>query len=139
MTRSLLLALVFLAGCTRSPIALREMGSFHIGGREVEISGKPVEEVVFAPGGVPASIDRNGKYLVEAMYVQYFLPVDRRGLVPLLMWHGGGLTGVTVRDQARRRGRVAHLVLEERLGRLQLRRGGARSCRLGDVSRHLHY
>ena len=71
------------------------MGSFHIGGREVEISGKPVEEVVFAPGGVPATIDPNGKYLVEAMYVQYFLPVDRRGVVPLLMWHGGGLTGVT--------------------------------------------
>src|SRR5262249_31104580 len=26
---------------------------------------------------------------------QYFLPVERRGAVPLLMWHGGGLTGVT--------------------------------------------
>ena len=51
MTRSLLLALVFLAGCTQSPIALREMGSFHIGGREVEISGKPVKEIAFTPGG----------------------------------------------------------------------------------------
>jgi hypothetical protein len=29
------------------------------------------------------------------MYVQYFLPANRRGAVPLLMWHGGGLTGVT--------------------------------------------
>ena len=29
------------------------------------------------------------------MYVQYFLPKDRKGKVPLLMWHGGGLTGVT--------------------------------------------
>ena len=95
MSRRFLLGLAFLAGCTQSPIALREMGSFHIGGREVEISGKPVKEVVLAPGGVPATIDPNGKYLVEAMYVQYFLPVDRRGAVPLLMWHGGGLTGVT--------------------------------------------
>jgi len=95
MTRSLLLALVFLAGCTQSPIALREMGSFHIGGREVEISGKPVKEAVVTPGGVPATIDPNGKYLVEAMYVQYFLPVHRRGAVPPLLWHGGGLTGVT--------------------------------------------
>ena len=90
-----MLALVLLAGCTQSPIALRDMGSFHIGGREVEIAGKPVEEVVLAPGGVPATIDPNGTYLVEAMYVQYFLPVDRRGAVPMLMWHGGGLTGVT--------------------------------------------
>jgi pimeloyl-ACP methyl ester carboxylesterase len=27
--------------------------------------------------------------------VQYFLPANRRGAVPLLMWHGGGLTGVS--------------------------------------------
>jgi len=71
------------------------MGSFHIGGREVEISGKPVKEIALTPGGVPATIDPNGKYLIEAMYVQYFLPANRRGAVPLLMWHGGGLTGVS--------------------------------------------
>lgn len=30
------------------PITLRDMGSFHIGGRVVEISGKPLKEVVFS-------------------------------------------------------------------------------------------
>src|SRR5713226_220181 len=84
-----------LTACTSAPIALRDMGSFHVGGRDVEISGKPVREVVFTPGGVPAKVDLNGTYSVEAMYVQYFLPANRRGAVPLLMWHGGGLTGVT--------------------------------------------
>ncbi len=77
------------------PISLRDMGSFHIGGRIVEVSGKPTKEVVFSPGGIPAKIDPNGLYQVEQMYVQYFLPQNRRGGVPLLMWHGGGLTGVT--------------------------------------------
>ena len=77
------------------PIALRDMGSFHVGGRLVEISGKPVKEVVFTPGGVPAKVDPNGTYQVEQMYVQYFLPANERGAYPLLMWHGGGLTGVT--------------------------------------------
>lgn len=77
------------------PIVLRGMGSFHIGGRVVEISGKPVKEVVFSPGGVPAKLDPNGPYQVEAMYAQYFLPQNRKGKYPLLMWHGGGLTGVT--------------------------------------------
>jgi pimeloyl-ACP methyl ester carboxylesterase len=77
------------------PIALRGMGSFHIGGREVTISGRPVKEVLFAPGGVPAKVDPNGVYQAEQMYVQYFLPAERRGTVPLLLWHGGGLTGVT--------------------------------------------
>lgn len=77
------------------PIALRDMGSFHVGGRLVEISGKPVKEVTFSPGGVPAKVDPNGTYQVEQMYVQYFLPTNEKGAYPLLLWHGGGLTGVT--------------------------------------------
>jgi hypothetical protein len=80
---------------SKEPILLREMGSFHIGGRVIEITGQPIKEVVFTPGGVPAKMDPNGKYQVEQMYVQYFLPQNRKGKVPLLLWHGGGLTGVT--------------------------------------------
>lgn len=71
------------------------MGSFHVGGRSVEITGKPMQDVVFSAGGLPARLDPNGPYQVEAMYVQYFLPQQRKGKHPLLMWHGGGLTGVT--------------------------------------------
>ncbi|MBS0532854.1 MAG: esterase [Proteobacteria bacterium] len=77
------------------PISLRDMGSFHVGGRLVTISGKHVKEVTFTKGGVPARIDPNGTYQVEQMYVQYFLPTNETGAYPLLMWHGGGLTGVT--------------------------------------------
>ncbi len=29
------------------------------------------------------------------MYVQYHVPEPRRGTAPLLLWHGGGLTGAT--------------------------------------------
>src|ERR1041385_2598447 len=96
---SILAVTAILTACTSAPYALRDLGSFHVGGRDVEISGKPVKDVVFTPGGVPAKVDLNGTYLVESMYVQYFLPaispLQRRGTVPLLMWHGGGLTGVT--------------------------------------------
>ena len=59
---------------SNEPIALRGMGSFHVGGRLAEVSGT---------------------FLVEQMYVQYFLPAKQRGKFPMLMWHGGGLTGVT--------------------------------------------
>src|SRR5712671_7398932 len=89
---SLLIAAPALAA---EPIALRDMGSFHVGGRLVEISGKPVKEVVFTQGGVPAKIDPNGTYQVEQMYVQYSLPANENGVYPLLLWHGGGLTGAT--------------------------------------------
>jgi pimeloyl-ACP methyl ester carboxylesterase len=84
-----------LPALAEDPIALRDMGSFHVGGRLVEISGKPVKEVTFTAGGVPAKVDPNGTYQVEQMYVQYFLPASERGAYPLLLWHGGGLTGVT--------------------------------------------
>jgi pimeloyl-ACP methyl ester carboxylesterase len=76
-------------------IVLRGMGSFHVGGRVVEISGKPVREIVRQPGGPLTKLDPNGQYMVEQMYVQYFLPKERKGKLPLLLWHGGGLTGVT--------------------------------------------
>src|SRR5262249_20832242 len=71
----------------KEPIALRDMGSFHVGGRVIEITGQPIKAIVFTPGGVPAKMDPNGKYQVEQMYVQYFLPQNRRGRLPLLMWH----------------------------------------------------
>src|SRR5260370_37675779 len=77
------------------PLALRDMGSFHVGGRLVEISGKPVKEITFTPGGVPARVDPNGTYQVEQMYVQYFLPANETGAYPLLLWPGGGLTAAT--------------------------------------------
>ena len=91
----LIAAAAALTGCAQAPIALKDMGSFHVGGREMTVSGKPVKEVTFAPGGVPAKVDPNGVYQVEQMYVQYFIPQNERGTLPLLMWHGGGLTGVT--------------------------------------------
>ena len=52
-------------------------------------------EIVRQPGGPPTRLDPNGQYMVEQMYVQFFLPRERKGKLPLLLWHGGGLTGVT--------------------------------------------
>src|SRR3712207_8149609 len=101
MMRKALMAVTLYAGLAgaaaadEAPIELRTMGSFHIGGRQVEISGKPVREVLFSPGGVPARVDPNGTYLMGAMYAQYMIPANPRGAAPMLMWHGGGLTGVT--------------------------------------------
>ena len=77
------------------PLALRAMGSFHLGGREVEVTGRPVREVTLVPGSPLIRFDPNGTYQAEGMYVQYAIPEPERGTLPLLMWHGGGLTGVT--------------------------------------------
>jgi hypothetical protein len=74
---------------------LKDFGSFSVGGKLAAISGKPVKVMQFAPGGAPARVDPNGEYQIDQMYVQYFVPFDAKGAVPLLLWHGGGLTGVT--------------------------------------------
>src|SRR4249920_1409649 len=79
------------------PIVLRQMGSFHVGGRLHEVSGLPVRDLVFSTGGAPTRFDPNGAYQVEQMYAQYFLVANRRGKLPLLLWHGGGLTASTTR------------------------------------------
>jgi len=81
MRRLLLATIVALAALparAEDDIVLRHMGSFHVGGRVVEISGKPVREVLLGAGGVPARFDPNGAYQVEQMYVQYFLPRTAR-------------------------------------------------------------
>ena len=76
------------------PLVIRDMGSFHVGGREVTASGLPARQVPL-PSGQTQTVDHNGVYPVGQMYVQYVLPQERKGKLPLLMWHGGGLTGVT--------------------------------------------
>lgn len=76
-------------------ISIDEMGSFFIGGRKVTVSGLEKQEVLFSPGGSPLSIDLNGDYWVEQMYVQYFQPKNAISRLPVLFWHGGGSTGAT--------------------------------------------
>src|SRR5262249_11068594 len=86
--RRVLALAVLPALAAEDDIVLRGMGSFHVGGRIAEVSGRPVREIVRIPGGPPSKLDPNGQFMVEQMYVQYFLPRQRKGKLPLLMWHG---------------------------------------------------
>src|SRR3569833_2508442 len=70
-------------------IVLRGMGSCHVGGRGAEVSGKEVKMIQRQVGGPMTKLDPNGQYMVEQMYVQYYLPTDKMGSLPLLMWNGG--------------------------------------------------
>lgn len=77
-----------------SAFDVAEIGSFHIGGRSVTLSGLPKREIVYTAGAQPTAVDPNGDFEVEQMYVQYVRLASPRAKYPLLMWHGGGLTGV---------------------------------------------
>jgi hypothetical protein len=57
-------------------------------------SGYLVTESVFTAGAAPTKVDPNGDFEVDQRYVQYLIPAPRQSKYLLLMWHGGGLTGV---------------------------------------------
>ena len=76
-------------------LSVADVGSFHVGGRAVSLSGLPTKDVVFTAGSAPIKVDPNGDFEVEQMYVQYVKLAQPKAKYPLLLWHGGGLTGVT--------------------------------------------
>ena len=77
-----------------SGIRLQDMGAFHVGGEEVEICGRPVKEIdVNGKCGRRIVVDPNGIRRAGQMYAQYFIPETVKGRCPLLLWHGGGMTG----------------------------------------------
>ncbi len=74
-------------------IALRALGSFHVGGNIRHLQGLPATRLVPVPGAPPIDIDPNGAYSVGPMYVQYAKVAVPCSPWPLLLWHGGGMTG----------------------------------------------
>lgn len=79
----------------QEPLAVREIGSLHIGGRIASIEGLEPREIVFSVGAPPMRMNPNGQFQVEQMYAQFVRLQNPRAQFPLLLWHGGGLTGVT--------------------------------------------
>ena len=92
---TLAIGMVVAATVTASAYDVKEVGSLHVGGRQVSLEGMPVKEVVFSPGSAPIKVDPNGDFHAEQMYAQFVKLADPKARYPLLMMHGGGLSGVT--------------------------------------------
>jgi pimeloyl-ACP methyl ester carboxylesterase len=90
-----LAAMACMMSAQAEPLQVGDIGGFHIGGRRVTLSGLPVREVQIPGVPFPMRIDPNGDYVVEQMYVHYVKLAAPRARYPLLMLHGGGMTGVT--------------------------------------------
>jgi len=76
-----------------APLCLREIRSFCVGGSVRTLQGLAVEQRRFAQNGPARSVDPNGDYISGQMYVQAYLQARPTRRVPLLLWHGGGMTG----------------------------------------------
>lgn len=77
---------------------VKAIGGFHIGGHMAELSGLPMRTARITKGGPELEIDPNGRFAVGQMYVQYTLLAEPSFPYLVLMWHGGGQTGVTWED-----------------------------------------
>lgn len=73
---------------------LSDFGSFYVGGRRVHVEEKPPRTIWFTPD-VSFEYDPNGMFHIEQAWVQFFLPEQRHSETPLVLVHGGGLSGVT--------------------------------------------
>lgn len=83
-----------MASVDHAPLQVHEIGSFHVGGNMVSLSGMAPRMRVSTARGAVHPIDPNGEMIVGQMYVQYVKLASPRSEHPLLLWHGGGMTGV---------------------------------------------
>lgn len=92
----LLAAAALVGGCaTTGGFQVSEVGSFHAGGTQVALSGLAERELRLTPSAPVMKVNPNGEFETGQLYVQYVRLAAPRARYPLLMWHGGGLTGVT--------------------------------------------
>jgi pimeloyl-ACP methyl ester carboxylesterase len=77
-----------------SALSVAEIGSFYVGGRIQQLEGLAKRERISTPGGPVHFIDPNGELMAGQMYVQFVRLAKPGAAAPLLMWHGGGMTGV---------------------------------------------
>ncbi len=76
----------------RPDLRVRDIGSFFVGGAQMQMSGRPVGTVQYAQGAAPVSVDPNGTYISGQVYVQYVLLANSSRL-PILFLNGGTFTG----------------------------------------------
>ncbi|WP_454675970.1 hypothetical protein [Achromobacter marplatensis] len=74
------------------PVALADFGSFYAGGKPVRVAGLPQRDIAFTQTASLA-YDPNGLYHFEQAYVQYFIPARLTHPLPVVLLHGGGMTG----------------------------------------------
>jgi pimeloyl-ACP methyl ester carboxylesterase len=78
-----------------SALSVAEIGSFFAGGCIHRLEGLAKRERVGTPGGPVHFVDPNGELMAGQMYVQYVRLARPGATAPLLMWHGGGMTGAS--------------------------------------------
>ena len=75
-----------------SSFLLSDFGSYYVGGHTHSVT-KGEKRTVNFTRNVSYEYDPKGEFSVAHSYVQYFIPEERNDLPPVVLVHGGGLTG----------------------------------------------
>ncbi len=80
---------------TSAPVNLKSIDTFFVGGKSTRLSDLPVEHRSMVLNGAPREVNPNGVHTHGQMYVQHYRLDKPRHRIPVLLWHGGGMTGCT--------------------------------------------
>lgn len=76
-----------------APVLLKSLRSHFLGGADAVTSGLPILQKQVVGNGAARAIDMNGSYSAGQLYVQEYRLAQPRHPYPVLLWHGGGMTG----------------------------------------------
>ncbi|WP_194150709.1 alpha/beta fold hydrolase [Variovorax guangxiensis] len=80
---------------TTPAINLKAISSLFVGGKTAVLSDLPVEHRSMVLNGAPREVNPNGHHVYGQMYAQHFQLAAPKRPLPVLLWHGGGMTGAT--------------------------------------------
>ena len=92
MLRTVTLAAVLFAAQAHA-YEVERVGSLFVGGQVATVSGQPTTQARFTASGPLMTMDPNGEFVSGQMYAHYTKLAKPRARFPLMLWHGGGLSG----------------------------------------------
>ncbi len=76
-------------------VQLQALRSFFVGGQTTRLDGLAVQYRSMVLNGAPREVNPNGVHMHGQMYVQHYRLARPAHALPVLLWHGGGMTGAT--------------------------------------------
>jgi pimeloyl-ACP methyl ester carboxylesterase len=86
-------AAVLLAAAPARAYDVARVGGGFFGGQVTTVQGQPTTTARFTASGPLMTMDPNGEFVAGQMYAEYVLLSAPRAKYPLMLWHGGGLSG----------------------------------------------